>query len=128
MASAAFGEKMKEQVEERLRFYDDGIAPKKNITAMQEAIATLGTGAVSDMDLDDIERKDKKKDKKKRKTADAAAAADEIADGAAVPGLSNSVLQCILQTQDSSHGMGLGILPCPCMYQPTNMYCLGFHH
>lgn len=26
---------MKEQVEERLRFYDEGIAPKKNITAMQ---------------------------------------------------------------------------------------------
>ena len=26
---------MKEQVEERLRFYDEGIAPTKNITAMQ---------------------------------------------------------------------------------------------
>ena len=26
---------MKEQVEERLRFYDDGIAPTKNVTAMQ---------------------------------------------------------------------------------------------
>lgn len=34
-ATNAFGEKMKEQVEERLRFYDEGIAPKKNITAMQ---------------------------------------------------------------------------------------------
>ena len=35
MASSAFGEKMKEQVEERLRFYDEGVAPMKNITAMQ---------------------------------------------------------------------------------------------
>lgn len=35
LASSAFGEKMKEQVEERLRFYDEGIAPQKNITAMQ---------------------------------------------------------------------------------------------
>ena len=35
MASSAFGDKMKEQVEERLRFYDEGIAPTKNITAMQ---------------------------------------------------------------------------------------------
>ena len=26
---------MKEQVEERLRFYDEGIAPTKNVTAMQ---------------------------------------------------------------------------------------------
>lgn len=33
--TAAFGEKMKEQVEERLRFYDEGIAPSKNVTAMQ---------------------------------------------------------------------------------------------
>ena len=35
MASDAFGQKMKAQVEERLRFYDEGIAPMKNITAMQ---------------------------------------------------------------------------------------------
>ena len=31
----AFGEAMKAQVEERLRFYDEGIAPSKNIDAMQ---------------------------------------------------------------------------------------------
>ena len=36
--TAAFGEKMKEQVEERLRFYDEGIAPSKNVTAMQVLI------------------------------------------------------------------------------------------
>jgi nucleolar protein 56 len=36
LATDAFGAKMKEQVEERLRFYEDGIAPKKNITAMQK--------------------------------------------------------------------------------------------
>lgn len=35
VATSAFGEKMKEQVEERLRFYEDGVAPTKNITAMQ---------------------------------------------------------------------------------------------
>ena len=34
-ATAVFGERMKEQVEERLRFYDEGIAPTKNVTAMQ---------------------------------------------------------------------------------------------
>jgi len=33
--SNAFGEKMKEQVEERLRFYEDGVAPRKNISVMQ---------------------------------------------------------------------------------------------
>lgn len=40
MASNAFGEKMKEQVEERLRFYDEGVAPMKNITAMQVCLCT----------------------------------------------------------------------------------------
>ena len=35
VATKAFGERMKEQVEERLRFYEDGIAPGKNIDAMQ---------------------------------------------------------------------------------------------
>ena len=35
VATAIFGERMKEQVEERLRFYDDGVAPTKNVTAMQ---------------------------------------------------------------------------------------------
>ena len=34
-----FGEKMKEQVEERLRFYEEGIAPTKNLTVMQAALA-----------------------------------------------------------------------------------------
>jgi hypothetical protein len=34
-ATSAFGEKLKDQVEERLRFYEDGVAPRKNITVMQ---------------------------------------------------------------------------------------------
>lgn len=38
-----FGEKMKEQVEERLRFYDEGIAPTKNTTAMQVPLFTAFT-------------------------------------------------------------------------------------
>ena len=41
LATNAFGEKLKEQVEERLRFYEDGVAPTKNLTAMQEAMATV---------------------------------------------------------------------------------------
>lgn len=34
----AFGEKLREQVEERLRFYEEGIAPSKNADAMQVGI------------------------------------------------------------------------------------------
>lgn len=36
-----FGEKMKEQVEERLSFYEQGTAPRKNIDVMHEAMAGL---------------------------------------------------------------------------------------
>merc|ERR1712066_572872 len=36
-----FGEKLREQVEERLRFYDTGEAPKKNIDVMKEVMDEL---------------------------------------------------------------------------------------
>ncbi|KAL6765680.1 nucleolar protein, component of C/D snoRNPs [Haematococcus lacustris] len=48
-SSNTFGEKMKEQVEERLRFYEEGVAPRKNAAVMAEALAKLkeeaGAGA-----------------------------------------------------------------------------------
>merc|ERR1712216_838552 len=40
-----FGEKLKDQVEERLAFYDKGTAPRKNIAMMQEVIAEIGPQA-----------------------------------------------------------------------------------
>lgn len=33
-----FGEKLREQVEERLDFYDKGVAPRKNLDVMKAAI------------------------------------------------------------------------------------------
>ncbi|KAL7222026.1 hypothetical protein ACSBR1_023863 [Camellia fascicularis] len=36
--TTAFGEKLREQMEERLDFYDKGIAPRKNIDAMKTAL------------------------------------------------------------------------------------------
>ncbi|KAF3966698.1 hypothetical protein CMV_009224 [Castanea mollissima] len=36
--STVFGEKLREQVEERLDFYDNGVAPRKNIVVMKTAI------------------------------------------------------------------------------------------
>lgn len=38
--TTVFGEKLREQVEERLEFYDKGIAPRKNIDVMKAAIET----------------------------------------------------------------------------------------
>merc|ERR1719454_2055746 len=47
--TSKFGQKLHEQVEQRLRFYDTGEAPKKNVDAMKEVIAELqaeaGAGA-----------------------------------------------------------------------------------
>ncbi|KAL6784866.1 NOP56 [Auxenochlorella protothecoides x Auxenochlorella symbiontica] len=40
----AFGAKMKEQVEERLRFYEEGVAPRKNLACMKEVISGLAGG------------------------------------------------------------------------------------
>lgn len=40
------------QVEERLRFYDDGVAPRKNATVMAEAISSF-KDALGDADDDD---------------------------------------------------------------------------
>lgn len=36
--TTAFGEKLREQVEERLDFYDKGVAPRKNIDVMKSAM------------------------------------------------------------------------------------------
>merc|ERR1711934_1059783 len=65
-----FGKKLKDQVEERLRFYEDGTAPRKNVTVMKEAMGDLedilpeaGTGG----DTPKSEKK-KKKDKKRKST------------------------------------------------------------
>lgn len=38
MNTTIFGEKLREQVEERLDFYDKGVAPRKNIDVMKAAI------------------------------------------------------------------------------------------
>merc|ERR1712046_152109 len=53
VATTVFGEKMRDQVEERLAFLTEGTRPRKNIDVMQEAIAELSGGK-------------KKKKKKKR--------------------------------------------------------------
>lgn len=39
--TTSFGEKLREQVEERLDFYDKGVAPRKNIDVMKSAIETV---------------------------------------------------------------------------------------
>nr|POE92417.1 nucleolar protein 56 [Quercus suber] len=96
-----FGEALKEQVEERLRFYSEGINPSKNETVMKAAMeATLSSINVADPTeagaedetaapgvtsaaVEQKQRKEKKSKDKKRKLTDDVDMADIDADEAA---------------------------------------------
>lgn len=71
--SRLYGEKLRDQVEERLKFYETGQAPRRNIDVMEEVSKVLkaGKGDVSDEEMTDV-KKSAKKDKKKRKSEAAA--------------------------------------------------------
>lgn len=68
-----FGERLKDQVEERLRFYDTGETPRKNLDVMKEVMAELA----SDEEAEAAGGGDKKKKKDKSKEKEAAAAGEE---------------------------------------------------
>jgi nucleolar protein 56 len=81
--TTAFGEKLKEQMEERLNFLATGAVPKKNKDAMKEVLDELkaeglyydGSAAATG---DKKEKKDKKKKDKKRKRDDDSDEEEEV--------------------------------------------------
>ncbi|KAM1736946.1 hypothetical protein ACFX12_015239 [Malus domestica] len=66
-STTAFGEKLREQVEERLDFYDKGVAPRKNIDVMKSAIESTQS---KDTEMETEEASVKKSKKKKSKSVD----------------------------------------------------------
>lgn len=84
ISTNAFGEKMREQVEERLRFYEEGVAPTKNLTAMQEALASVRApeGGENVAPTDTTEKKKKKRKKSKEVTEEL----EEEGEGPLLPG------------------------------------------
>jgi len=62
-----FGSKLKEQVEDRLKFFETGDIPKKNLDVMMEAVESLKK---EESEFQTVSKKDKKK--KKRKAEDEA--------------------------------------------------------
>nr|GMC65256.1 nucleolar protein 56-like [Ipomoea batatas] len=67
--TTSFGEKLREQVEERLDFYDKGVAPRKNIDVMKAAIENFQTkDADTSMDVDSTPSKPSSKKSKKKKS------------------------------------------------------------
>ncbi|KAK9080548.1 hypothetical protein SSX86_000306 [Deinandra increscens subsp. villosa] len=64
-STTSFGEKLREQVEERLDFYDKGVAPRKNIDVMKSAMEDVANQD-TEMDLDKSSEPPSKKSKKKK--------------------------------------------------------------
>ncbi|CAK9176282.1 unnamed protein product [Ilex paraguariensis] len=65
--TTAFGEKLREQVEERLEFYDNGVAPRKNIDVMKVAIENA-QNKDTEMDVDEVSTETPAKKSKKKKS------------------------------------------------------------
>jgi len=79
MQSAVFGEKLKQQVEDRLKFYECGDVPRKNVDVMKEAMEEAALIAPpTENGVDGESGKKKKKKNKKRKISEVETAeADE---------------------------------------------------
>jgi nucleolar protein 56 len=74
-----FGQKLKEQVEERLKFYTDGKLPKKNIEVMQEAMQAVKE--LANANVENADGTEKKKKKKKRKSEGQDTVLEEVMNG-----------------------------------------------
>jgi len=71
--NSAYGEKLRDQVEERLQFYQTGKSPRKNIDVMMEVSKQLKAAKGEDVDdasMDEVKEKKKDKKSKKRKSLD----------------------------------------------------------
>ena len=70
--SSLYGQKLRDQVEERLKFYETGAAPRKNIDVMEEVARHLKAGQDAMDENAEEAKKKKKKDKKasKKRKAD----------------------------------------------------------
>ncbi|GLT46932.1 hypothetical protein SLA2020_206580 [Shorea laevis] len=68
--TTVFGEKLREQVAERLDFYDKGVAPRKNIDVMKSAIESTQGKDTEMEEAQPIEPSVKKSKKKKSKATE----------------------------------------------------------
>jgi nucleolar protein 56 len=82
-ATDVFGKKLRDQVEERLKFYETGAAPRKNVDVMKEAMkeahdeAGNGSDSGDDSDVEVAVAKASKRDKKKSKATSSGKADDD---------------------------------------------------
>ncbi|XP_077992310.1 nucleolar protein 56-like [Glandiceps talaboti] len=69
--TTVFGEKLRDQVEERLKFYETGEAPRKNLDVMKEAVEEVAELVASE------KKKSKKKKKRKSEQVEAEVQSEE---------------------------------------------------
>ncbi|KAM0018741.1 putative Nop domain-containing protein [Helianthus debilis subsp. tardiflorus] len=79
-STTSFGDKLREQVEERLDFYDKGVAPRKNIDVMKSAMEDVANQD-TEMDVDKSSEPESKKSKKKKSKSKSAEEEVTVADG-----------------------------------------------
>jgi nucleolar protein 56 len=77
LPTGLFGEKLREQVEERLVFYDSGAVPRKNITVMKEVMGLLADHRLSLTPA--LPKSDKKKKKKIKQDENGDVESSEVA-------------------------------------------------
>jgi len=75
-SSTIFGSKLKEQVEDRLKFFETGEIPKKNLDVMTEAIEAIKK---EDGEFQKVTKKEKKKKKRKAEEMEASEEVEETA-------------------------------------------------
>lgn len=87
LQTAKFGEKLREQVEERLRFYETGAAPRRNLDVIREVLADI-------QGEEDAAKKRKKEKRHKRKhDAPAEQPADPSSDAGTEPPAGSAAVQ-----------------------------------
>ncbi|NXW56292.1 NOP56 protein, partial [Eurystomus gularis] len=82
--TSVFGDKLREQVEERLAFYETGEPPRKNLEVMKEAVVEASE-VVAEVKRRQEKKEKKKKKREKRRLEALAAAAEEVEDSVLEP-------------------------------------------
>lgn len=72
-----FGLSRPDQVEERLKFYDTGEAPRKNVSVMEKVAAEIAREAGETAEVSTPSSQKKKKKKRERKEEESVGAVDE---------------------------------------------------
>ncbi|NWZ08388.1 NOP56 protein, partial [Agelaius phoeniceus] len=88
--TSVFGDKLREQVEERLAFYETGEPPRKNLEVMKEAVVEANE-VVAEVKRRQEKKEKKRKKREKRRLEALAAAAEEAAENSVMEMEENDV-------------------------------------